>query len=377
MTLTPPQDSAYHEDTTPETCLRIVDQTVTDWLKTLRFRSQNPTVVTVWQSRQFAQQHEINHDKPVKQAFPLPIVTVAMSSIAPDLSRRIVGDVYRAGYDRVATVYSEAVDTGDAATSQYTGFLGYADIVPGSVTLTAGALVVTDDGDGTLVGDTDGSPANVIDYDTGHYTVTFSGLVGNGTPITAAYQATSNRMFANSERTEVYVLPFPLPFNLTYQIDIYTKTQQDMQMLRTDLLSRFVYTDETYLKATFGGYGEKLIPIRLSRIDDTTTLEPSEKDKELRNTITLTAQAWIFRCPVAKKVIRSANIAFIDAGTDPANLLDGSAFMDWYCDLEHYTFSDTVPAVLQAVDESPDFTPPNRAIAFYAWVDGTLTEVGP
>jgi hypothetical protein len=363
----------------------MVDEAVVNWLSHLTFRNQNPKVVTVWQNRQFAQQHEVsNEDTPVKQSWPLPVISVAMSGITPAIDRRVVGQISHLGGEEEKTVSSQVLATGDGSTSSYEGKLGWFPISKGSLVITDGIQEVTDDGSGILTGDVDASGTNIIDYDNGRYFVSFAAAVVDQTQITASFRAWDSRMYAKDDRSEVYVLPFPIPFDLTYQVDIWTKTQMDMQWIRTSLLSRFGYADETYLRASFGGYGDKIIPITLSRIDDTTDLEPDEKNRDLRNTVTFTAKAWIFGVPVRTKTIQSINVAFLDASSSEekwngvcSNCQDGSAFMDWYGDNDHYTFSGNVPSVLLAVSESPDFSPPDRAIAFFGWEDGTLTQTGP
>jgi hypothetical protein len=183
-------------------------------------------------------------------------------------------------------------------------------------------------------------------------------------------------MFANQEGSELYILPFPLPYDITYQVDIWTKTQQDMQLLRTALLCRFPFTDETFLDLEVPGYGTQLLRLNLTRIDDTTDLEPGEADRELRNTVSITAHAWIYRIALKKKTIQSMNVVFIDAGSDVVNLYDESPFLDWYCDISHYTFSGN-PPVLASVLESPTLAPPDRVLAWMSWVDGNLAGVGP
>lgn len=369
-----PQFSPIYGDALPETSLRKVDEAVVNWLSHLTFRSQRPKVITVWQARQFAATQEIDPDVPNKSAFPLPVVTVAMTSITPAIDRRVVGNIYRLGPETGVDVTSLGLAVGDALTASWEGFLGYHKIVPGSVTITDGTQTMSDDALGGFTGDT--TARSEINYETGRFLIEFPANSADGATVSATFKAYDSKIFVGNTREEVYVLPYPIAFDLSYQVDIWTKTQQDMQMIRSSLLSRFGYTDEAFICVDFGPYGEKAIPLVLSRIDDTTDLEPGERHRELRNTVSFTAKAWLFQIPIRTKVIRSANVALIDASSDPVNLSDGSPFMDWYCDIDHYTFSGS-PPVITSVQESPDFTPPDRAIAFYGWVDGVLTQTGP
>lgn len=389
MTITAPQNTEYYGDVAPETCLRIYDQMMVDWLSSLRFRDQTPKVVTVWASRQFSQQHEIHNDKPVKQAFPFPVISLISTGIVPALDRRSVQMIQRLGITEIA-ITGETLATGDGTSFGFVGNTNYAGVSPGSVTITAtrtvtpgpvppatyATMTVTDDGDGNLIGDVAASPPSVINYTTGRYQVNFAYPVTNNTSIVGAYTSSDSRIYTSNERTANYVLPFPLPFDITYQMDIWTKTQQDMQLLRTALLSRFSFVDETFLECTIPGYGEKLIPVRLGNLSDTTDVEPDEKNRELRNTITMTVKGWIFRCPLTVKNIRRLNVALLDAGSDPVNLQDGSAFMDWYCDIDHYSFDGNY--YLDSVQESSRFAPPARALAWMGFDEhGVLAKTGP
>jgi hypothetical protein len=385
---TQPQSTPYFGDVTPETSLRLVDQALTDWLASMTFRAQRPMVTNVWQSRQFAQNHEMKDGQPVKQAKVWPVVSLSMTGITPALDRRVVANIACLGpTGSLETRHEETLATGDGVVTAYSGRLGRLGIAPRSLTITArrqtgvgppptyAAMTLTDDGEGALTGST-GAELNSVNYDTSKFYASFSNAPGAGTDIIATYTSHETRMFSNQEGSELYILPFPLPFDLTYQIDIWSKTQQDMQLLRTALLCRFPFTDETFLCLDVPGYGQQLLSLRLTRIDDTTDLEPGEADRELRNTVSITAHAWIYRIALKMKTIQSINVVYIDAGSDAVNLYDESPFLDWYCDISHYTFSGN-PPVLTSVTESSTLAPPNRVLAWMSWVDGTLAGVGP
>jgi len=385
---TVPQDTQFFGDVTPETSLRLVDEVLTTWLSSLVFRAQTPTVTNVWQSRQFAQNHEMKDGQPPKQAKVWPIVSLSMQGIVPALDRRVVANVACLGVKGSReTPHQEIIASGNGTSTDYSSRLNRLGIAPRSLTFSArrqtgvgppptyATMTITDDGEGALTGNI-GTGLNSINYDTSKFYISFVTPPGAGTEVVATYTSMETSIFANNEGTELYVLPFPLPFDLTYQIDIWTKTQQDMQLLRTALLCRFPFTDETFLDLEVPGYGTQLLRVNLTRIDDTTDLEPGEGDRELRNTVSITAHAWIYRIALKKKTIQSINVVLIDAGSDAVNLYDESPFLDWYCDISHYTFSGN-PPVLASVQESPDLTPPNRVLAWMSWVDGNLAGVGP
>jgi len=69
---------------------------------------------------------------------------------------------------------SETVGTGTGAVAHFTGNLSNIPIRPGSIQLTDGTQIVTDDGAGALVGDVNALGANTINYETGAFDVTFA-----------------------------------------------------------------------------------------------------------------------------------------------------------------------------------------------------------
>jgi len=93
----------------------------------------------------------------------------------------------------------ELLDIGTGAVANYTGTLMWTPVQPGTLVITAGALTVTDDGNGNLLGDI-AAGNNTIDYTTGAYDVTFNANIGNNVNIDAAYKFD---MEANINQPEV------------------------------------------------------------------------------------------------------------------------------------------------------------------------------
>lgn len=100
----------------------------------------------------------------------------------------LVTDSINFKFGKVTAHTGVSVGTGSAT---YAGVLPGAPIQPGSIAMTDGTLTIYDDpsgsnsGDGTFYGSV-GVGTNVIDYSTGAYTVTFSGITG---AVTASYRS--------------------------------------------------------------------------------------------------------------------------------------------------------------------------------------------
>lgn len=82
-------------------------------------------------------------------------------------------------------VADEVLGTGDGGTATFSGTLTNLKVEPGTVVVTDGVEIFTDNGFGVLVGDAGGS--GTINYDTGAISVTFNANVGNGTDVEVDY----------------------------------------------------------------------------------------------------------------------------------------------------------------------------------------------
>jgi hypothetical protein len=82
-------------------------------------------------------------------------------------------------------VTSESIGTANGTTATFTHTAAHLSVVPGTVTITAGSVVATDDGNGNLTGT--GIAAGTINYGTGVLSITYSVDPPNTTPITMAY----------------------------------------------------------------------------------------------------------------------------------------------------------------------------------------------
>jgi hypothetical protein len=83
-------------------------------------------------------------------------------------------------------VASESVGTGNGSTVTFGHTAAHLSVVPGTVAITAGAVVATDDGNGNLTG-TGIAAGSVINYATGVLSITYSAAPANTVPIHIGY----------------------------------------------------------------------------------------------------------------------------------------------------------------------------------------------
>jgi hypothetical protein len=87
-------------------------------------------------------------------------------------------------------IEQELLATGNTVQTQFVGVFSYAPILAGTITITDGIQIVTDDGQGNLVGSVNGAGNNTVNYTTGVYDVTFA-IAPDANPITADYTVDS------------------------------------------------------------------------------------------------------------------------------------------------------------------------------------------
>jgi len=95
-------------------------------------------------------------------------------------------------------VDTEVVGSGTGSTPSFTPTLGYSPVRPGTFSMTDGTQVITDDGNGNLLGDTQAG-TNTINYATGAVNASFTSNPGSGVAITATYEYNSEAFNAIPE----------------------------------------------------------------------------------------------------------------------------------------------------------------------------------
>jgi len=85
-------------------------------------------------------------------------------------------------------VKEESAGTGDGAAKNFVPTLDFSPVIPGSFEITDGTQIITDDGNGALIGDIDVAGTNTIDYISGAVDVDFATAPASAIAITADYR---------------------------------------------------------------------------------------------------------------------------------------------------------------------------------------------
>lgn len=133
-------------------------------------------------------------------------------------------------------VTSEQIDISDGVTPMYT-YVTFEQPLAGTISITAGTHIVTDDGAGNLIGDVDGSASNTVDYDSGSISFSFSSPVpDSGEPISIEYNYPLEYQRSESDihtgngvatRFQGQLSHFPLVPGTVSFTDSYQTTQDD------------------------------------------------------------------------------------------------------------------------------------------------------
>jgi len=100
-------------------------------------------------------------------------------------TKAITGETADTSPTGSTSVTGESLGSGDGSTTNFSGTLAHSPVVRNTVTITAGSVTATDDGDGNLTGS--GVSSGSIDYDTGDWDITYDTAPSNSTSITADY----------------------------------------------------------------------------------------------------------------------------------------------------------------------------------------------
>jgi|APSaa5957512535_1039671.scaffolds.fasta_scaffold43223_2 hypothetical protein len=84
-------------------------------------------------------------------------------------------------------VENEGIGTGTGAATQFQATLAWKPVRPGSIVITDGAQIATDDGNGNIVGDIQAG-TNTINYGTGAIDLTFAAAPAAAEPVSATYE---------------------------------------------------------------------------------------------------------------------------------------------------------------------------------------------
>lgn len=106
------------------------------------------------------------------------------------------------------------------------------------------------------------------------------------------------RKIATSRGGEfTYNARFPLPYDITYQIEFWAKNRETLNALELWMACQFVNGFETFITIDFTevwpSWKTKKIPFENEGIQDNSDLEPQGEHRVLRFTQQLTAKSWI------------------------------------------------------------------------------------
>jgi hypothetical protein len=142
-------------------------------------------------------------------------------------------------------------------------------------------------------------------------------------------QTKFRRVTYSEDLHTTYNVLYPRPWDFDYQIELSAKNAQTMSLLTLWLMEQA--TEEVFLRINFTPlwkeWGVKLVAGDIPDITDNSDLEPDEKQRELRTTVSMTLHGWLFLPPepvgVVLTIVQDAYMAATNAdlsGADAATI---------------------------------------------------------
>ena len=127
-----------------------------------------------------------------------------------------------------------------------------------------------------------------------------------------------------ADKRVMYDALFPLPWDMTYQIDFWAKTREPanlfMAWIQGEATPQGVLTvDMTPIDAA---WGSKVVMFDVAEVTDNSVLEAEEENRALRYSVTLTVHGWVLLPLKANKTIFDAiaEQVLADPGTSAAEI---------------------------------------------------------
>jgi|ERR1035437_2315179 hypothetical protein len=108
----------------------------------------------------------------------------------------------------------------------------------------------------------------------------------------------------NDDLNMVTQAQFPRAYDLSYQLDIWTKFRDDANILTAMTLTKFNRKYKGLTVDLGHPWGEKKVYLRVDGVHDLTELESDEEDREVRMTIDMLLEAWLPLPPVDVRTVR-------------------------------------------------------------------------
>jgi hypothetical protein len=114
--------------------------------------------------------------------------------------------------------------------------------------------------------------------------------------------------FLRKDKDERFTHRWPLPYNISYQVDFWARNESTLDSIRVWLMLKFIGGTYMYLPTDFRGidrvYGVQNVFTQFGGISDTSDLEAGTEPRVERATTTFDVQGWIlFPVDVVKTVL--------------------------------------------------------------------------
>lgn len=124
---------------------------------------------------------------------------------------------------------------------------------------------------------------------------------------------TFNRLYYSPSKDKYLGMVRPTPWDMTFQIDTWTRTISDLDDLTTQIVLWF-RSNEFFLSVDHPiPMGTRIVRTELKGMADISQLSPGTEDKRmLRRTFSLVVHGWIVHAPIDAKIIKKVIVDYYD-----------------------------------------------------------------
>lgn len=216
----------------------------------------------------------------------------------------------------------EMVGTGNGTTSTFTGTLGAPPVLSGKVRFSVASppLNITDDGKGSFTGAISLSGPNVINYATGVFTITFSTPPDTAEPVVCLYDVPT--LQGATGITAWKKVFFPKPYNISYQMTIWSRVKVHHEVLTTWFLQQFFDNMMVLRDVPHADLGKRHVYVSLEGTNPLEEYEYSDQFRVLRTEFSMNVRGWLLQRVKDVGPVLSVETELIDNTDDPEVSLD-------------------------------------------------------
>ena len=105
---------------------------------------------------------------------------------------------------------------------------------------------------------------------------------------------------------------FPIPVDISYQADIWTRTRQTLNQIQLAIAQSILRHRPAFLRIDLSNiweeWSDKIVPLETEGFSDNSSLEQEEEEREIRSTWSFTLKGWVLPTLEATKTVLNTQV---------------------------------------------------------------------